>query len=152
MIPADALVLLDTNILLHLLRNRAAGRWIDAQYGLTERAERPLICEVTIGELLRIGTRPDRQWGAQRRQALSLWRQNLVVMQIGREPVFNAYAEAGVFADEAGRALSDNDVWIAACARVAGAVLLTTDADFDVLHPHLIEREWIDPERLKRLN
>lgn len=141
MIAAESLVLLDTSILLHLLRNAAAGRWIDARYELTRRAERPLICEVTIGELLRIGARPNGRWGAGRSQALRLWRQNLVVMPIGREPVLAAYAELGAFADASGRALSDNDVWIAACAHVAGAVLLTTDRDFDALHPRYIQRE-----------
>lgn len=148
-IPAESLVLLDTSVLLHLLRNDAAGRWIDATYELTRRPERPLICEVTLGELLRIGAR--RTWGAARRQALGLWRQHLVVMPIGREPVLAAYAELGAFAEAAGRALSDNDVWIAACAHVADAVLLTTDRDFDALHPRFIQREWIDPEHLKRI-
>lgn len=152
MIAADTLILLDTAILLHLLRNRAAGRWIDAEYELSTRAERPLICEVTIGELLRMGARPQRQWGAARRKALRSWRQNLVVMPIGREPILEAYAEVGAFADGAGRTLSDNDVWIAACTRVAEAILLTTDRDFDPLFPRCIQREWIDPEFLKRLN
>jgi predicted nucleic acid-binding protein len=151
-IPADALVLLDTDVLLHLLRDRAAGRWIHAEYALSARPERPLICKVTIGELLRMGARPQNSWGAARRRMLQIWRQNLVVMPIGREPILENYAEIGAFADGAGRSLSDNDVWIAACTRSADAVLLTTDRDFDPLVPTYIQREWLDPEHLKRLN
>ena len=41
--------------------------------------------------------------------------------------------------------MGDNDVWIAATAAAAGAYLLTTDKDFDHLHPTYVQREWIDP-------
>ncbi len=41
--------------------------------------------------------------------------------------------------------LSKNDLWIAATAKAMGLTLLTTDRDFDPLHPTLITRTWIDP-------
>jgi tRNA(fMet)-specific endonuclease VapC len=44
-----------------------------------------------------------------------------------------------------GRAVGDNDVWIAACASAADATLLTTDRDFDLLHGTYLDRVWIDP-------
>ena len=39
----------------------------------------------------------------------------------------------------------DADRWIAATAKAADATLLTTDKDFDPLHPRYVERIWIDP-------
>jgi tRNA(fMet)-specific endonuclease VapC len=42
-----------------------------------------------------------------------------------------------------------NDLWIAATAAATGALLLTTDRDFDDLHPGSLRREWVDPESLR---
>ena len=36
-------------------------------------------------------------------------------------------------------------LWIASVARATGATLLTTDKDFDHLHPTHLQRVWIDP-------
>ena len=38
-----------------------------------------------------------------------------------------------------------NDLWIAATAKALDAHLVTTDKDFDVLHPDHLRRTWIDP-------
>jgi len=42
--------------------------------------------------------------------------------------------------------MGENDIWIAATAKVTGAVLLTTDKDFDHLHGKYLTRIWIDPK------
>ncbi|MBX3442213.1 MAG: PIN domain-containing protein [Planctomyces sp.] len=39
--------------------------------------------------------------------------------------------------------IGENDVWIAATARVTGAALLTCDADFTRLPPDLIRVEFV---------
>jgi tRNA(fMet)-specific endonuclease VapC len=44
-----------------------------------------------------------------------------------------------------GRPMGENDVWIAAAARATNTRLLTTDRDFDHLHPTMLQRDWIDP-------
>jgi predicted nucleic acid-binding protein len=59
--------------------------------------------------------------------------------------VLDRYAEIDAFLTQSGRTVSDNDVWIAACAAAADATLLTTDRDFDPLDPRYMERVWIDP-------
>lgn len=41
--------------------------------------------------------------------------------------------------------MGDNDLWIAATAKVTGALLLTTDKDFDHLYPVHLQRDWINP-------
>lgn len=46
--------------------------------------------------------------------------------------------------------MGKNDLWIAAIAHVQQGVLLTTDKDFEHLHPLYLQVEHIDPEALKR--
>ena len=50
MIPADQLLLLDSNVLLHLTRGRTAALWIAERYGLHARQERPLVSVVSTGD------------------------------------------------------------------------------------------------------
>lgn len=149
MIPADALVLLDTSVLLPILRGGPVAEHLLQHFSLLQRPERPLVCSVSIGELLRMGVR--NGWGEAKLRKLAGLRQQLVVIDIGREVIYRAYADLGAHAQAAGRKLSDNDLWIAATASVTGAVLLTTDKDFDIFVPSHIEREWIDPKRLNRV-
>jgi predicted nucleic acid-binding protein len=53
----------------------------------------------------------------------------------------DAYAEVKSFAKTAGLVLNDNDFWIAATARVMGAILVTRDSDFSRL-PGLRVENW----------
>jgi tRNA(fMet)-specific endonuclease VapC len=50
------LLLLDTSVILHLLRGKATGLAIDTAYGLRTRAERPLVSVVSVGEILSFAT------------------------------------------------------------------------------------------------
>jgi predicted nucleic acid-binding protein len=43
--------------------------------------------------------------------------------------------------------MQKNDVWIAAAAKATGAILLTTDTDFNHLPLELVKHEHIDPGR-----
>lgn len=75
---------------------------------------------------------------------------NLVVVDINRDPVLRAYAAFDADLTRAGTRMGQqNDLWIAATAAATGAVVLTTDSDFDVLHPTRIHREWVDPQSLR---
>lgn len=148
MIPPDRLVLLDTNVLLHLIRGKKAGQWIDEHFGLRERSERPLISIVTVGEILRIALR--RTCGERRRQFLRHLLSELVIVDIGHGDILDKYGELGAKLEEIGRPIGENDLWIAATAAVRGAVLLTTDRDFDPLYPDYIDRIFIDPAQLPR--
>ena len=57
------------------------------------------------------------------------------------------YAQFRVLLRQRGKTLSDNDVWIAACAAAAGAALLTTDRDFEALSD-VLQVVWIDQTSL----
>lgn len=70
-----------------------------------------------------------------------------VSVGISSQPVLDRYAEIRTFLTRSGRTVSDNDVWMAACASATTATLLTTDRDFDPLVGQYLERVWIDPRR-----
>ncbi len=70
----------------------------------------------------------------------------MVIMRISDE-VLRLYAQLDTYLVRAGKAVEQNDIWIAATAIASGAHLLTTDKDFDPLCPAYLDRTWIDPQR-----
>ena len=52
MIPQNELILLDTNVLIQLVRGNEIGKRIDTNYQLRARLERPLISVITVGEAM----------------------------------------------------------------------------------------------------
>ncbi len=73
----------------------------------------------------------------------SLFRE-LIVVNIDSRPVLELYAEIHAWTRSIGRTLGHNDLWIAATAAATGAHLITTDGDFDPLHPAYIRRTLIE--------
>ena len=138
------LLLLDTNILIHLVRDNPTGRSIDARFSLRKRMERSLISIITVGEALALAKRWN--WEHAKRVALEGLLQSLVVVAISDE-VLEHYAEIDAFLRRAGKPVQQNDMWIAATTMASGAHLLTTDKDFDPLYPAHLDRTWIDPQR-----
>jgi tRNA(fMet)-specific endonuclease VapC len=146
-IPAGTPILLDTNILIHLARGGVASERLESRYGLRSRSLAPWISVVTVGEVLAFARR--NGWGARRVDALKQLMSNLVVIDIRTNAVLNAYAAVDTHMKQSGTRMNEqNDVWIAATATAMGAILLTTDHDFDPLHPTHLQREWIDPRSL----
>jgi tRNA(fMet)-specific endonuclease VapC len=134
-IGPDSLVLLDTSVVIHLARNDVTGQAIECRYSLTSRRDRPLISTVTEGELL--GFAYFRRWGQHKLEALRTMLDNFVRVDAGLPAVVEWYAQFHAEARHRGTGLGQNDLWIAATARAAGAVLLTCDRDFEWLHPHI---------------
>lgn len=146
MIEAEDLLLLDTNILIHLIRGRELGRRINTELNLAERPERPVVSIVTVGELhafaLKLG------WGSRKISTLHDLVRQLVILDIHSEDVVNQYAAIDHYSEKVvkpARPLGQNDMWIAACGAAYGAHLVTTDKDFDHLTPRFLPRTRIDP-------
>lgn len=120
--------LLDTGILLHWIRASKAAQTIDAQFHLRESGFRPLICEVSLGEIEAFAR--DRTWGTDKRDALKGLKKELVAIDISDTRVIDAYADFSTLAKANGWPIfhDKNDLWIAAATRVSGATLLTTDS------------------------
>jgi predicted nucleic acid-binding protein len=141
--PDQALLFFDTNVLIQIARDNDLGRRIQERLGLDRRRERPLVSIVTVGEALALA----RQfgWGGDKTSSLRGLFGQLIVVDINQHGVVDRYAEITAHARKAGRALSDNDRWMAATASVTTAWLVTTDKDFDFLDPSFLKRTWFDP-------
>lgn len=135
-IGPETLILLDTSVVLHLARNDATGQAIESEYSLTSRRDRPLISTITEGELL--GFAYYRQWGQHKLEALRAMLDNFIRVDAGLPDVVERYAQLYAEAKRRGAPCGQNDLWIAATAKAAGAVLLTCDKDF----------AWLDPDYL----
>lgn len=148
MISPGTPILLDTNILIHLTRGGAAAERLESGYGLISRSLAPWISIVTVGEMLAFAER--NAWGKRKVDTMRQLVSNLVIVDIRNEAVLQAYAAVDTHMKRSGMRMNEqNDVWIAATAAATGAVLLTTDRDFDPLHPAHLQREWIDPQSLR---
>ncbi len=147
----SVLYLLDTNVVLALVRGGPLGQYIDVTYGLRKAKRRPTISVVTHGEVRVLARR--NNWGDDKCAALQRALDALVTVDVNITEVIDAYVEIDIYSQlhpDGARNMGKNDLWIAACAMASGATLLTTDKDFDHLHasppdPGLLTVSYIDP-------
>ncbi len=143
--PETVGYLLDTNIVVALIRGNPLGQRINAQYKLQHNLYRCLVSVVSVGELIALGRAFG--WGRQKLSKLRGLLEELVWIDINSWDILEAYGEIYDISNQSGRSMGENDIWIAATAKVTGAVLLTTDKDFDHLHGEHLTRIWIDPKK-----
>jgi tRNA(fMet)-specific endonuclease VapC len=136
---------LDTCVVLHLIRGHALGEYIRVTFQLESPAYRPLVSIVTHGEIWALADR--NHWGDDKRAGLNQMLDSLVTIDLNDQSILDGYVEmdrACRAAAGGARNLGDNDLWIASTARAAEAVLLTTDKDFLPLHPDHCLVQYID--------
>jgi tRNA(fMet)-specific endonuclease VapC len=121
-LPPHRLVLLDTQIIVFLMRGKQAGQKIDATLGLSARPERPLLCSVVEGEML--GLARSWSWGPARINALRSSLDQMVRVSSAAPEVVEAYSELYAALGIRGRKMGENDLWISATARAVGAILV----------------------------
>jgi predicted nucleic acid-binding protein len=138
------LYLLDTNILVHLVRVDSLGLRIQAIYDPLMAEPRPILSIVTVGELRSLAYQ--LKWGKRKVEQTRFLLNYFKRISIDDADILEAYAALDAHSVALGRSMGKNDLWIAATARVMGATLLTTDKDFDHLSPHSLNRLWIDPD------
>ena len=141
----SARYLLDTNILVAYIRAGPLGQHIERTYSLRAAALRPLVCVVSVGEILAFARK--RGWGSQRVAAMHALLSQFPVVDIHPSDVLDAYAALDHAAESTGVAVGQNDLWIAAATTAARATLLTTDRDFIPLAPGRFALDWIVPAR-----
>lgn len=134
--------LLDTNILVLLIRGKAAGVGVAANFDLTAGLNRAMISVVTVGEMYALVRKWN--WGIAKTAALNDFINHVVWVDINHPNILTTYGELDQVCVSNGRKMGKNDLWIAATAKACGLTLLTTDADFDFLHPDQISRIRID--------
>lgn len=143
-------LVLDTNILVHLLRGQAAGQAIDRAYGIAQRVPRAVIPMVVKGELKAFAFK--QGWGEVKHRRLDEMLAALPALDISSPRIITAYARLDALSEASGRTMGKNDLWIAATTEVLAGVLLTTDGDFDHLNPGQIRVERLDVDALKAGN
>ena len=128
--PNTPTYLLDTGILLHWVRGSKVATVVDGQFQLRAANFRPLICEVSLGEMEACAR--TEKWGEQKRNKLKELKKELISVDISDSRVIEAYADLSSLAKSNGWAIfhGKNDLWVGAATRVAGATLLTADKDF----------------------
>ena len=140
-----SLLVLDTNVLVRVVRGDAVGNQILGDHSLLTRTDRPLISIVTLGE---IGSLAEKfGWGERKKGVLRELLQELVVVQLGQGAIVQKYAQIDHHCEKIikpARPMAQNDMWIAATASATGATLLTTDSDFDHLDPSFLTRVRFD--------
>lgn len=148
MTKPSGLVMFDTNILVHVLRASPVGQRAYEDAEQLGGAERPIISVVTVGEMHSLAKQLG--WGEKRVDALDELLRNVVIADINNGPVISRYAEIDAWSRSQGRRMGKNDLWIAATASVTGATLMTTDGDFDHLHPVHLTLAAYDVDGTKR--
>jgi len=133
--------LLDTNILLHLLRKSDLYKETDRRLALSNSENIIIISTVSKGELMALGKR--NNWGEAKLVGLSSLMNRLIIVDVvaENEAMFEAYSTMDCYSQNAvtgdplpkgytARKMGKNDLWIAATAYLADATLVTTDGDF----------------------
>lgn len=136
------LYLFDTNILVHLIREDATGLAIKTRFSPFTKDSKPLICNVTDGELRSLALQ--FSWGKQK-----IDKMNFALDYFGRVPIeskeiMTAYAAIDFFSLSQGIKMGKNDLWIAAATYISGSQLVSTDTDFDHLASIFIQVDRVE--------
>ncbi|MBB6143986.1 tRNA(fMet)-specific endonuclease VapC [Silvibacterium bohemicum] len=136
---------LDTSIILNLIRGRELGESIDRAFGLRAAYYRHLVSIVSHGELRVLARR--HEWQESKLAALAIALGEVVTVNIDNSAMIEAYVrveESCSSAPGGEHNMGQNDMWIAATALHAGLPLITADKDFRFLDGRLIQVYWVD--------
>lgn len=134
--------LLDTNVFVHLVRDDDVGKRLKRERGLLITEPVPAFCVVTEGELRSLAYQFN--WGQDKLETMRYLIEHFRRVPIDSPEVIEAYAVIDADSKANGVSMGKNDVWIAAVAHVTGFELVTTDHDFDHLHPDILTRTLVE--------
>ena len=149
---------LDTNILLFLVKNPVFGQYFTQTYG-THPSNELVYSYVSLGELDSITKQ--NQWGIKRLQALQKALKGFTAIPLTGQALITQYGDIDAYsqgrlpaqplpAGMSARNMGKNDLWIAATTAALGATLITTDRDFDHLSPAFFAIDWVDIRQFSR--
>jgi predicted nucleic acid-binding protein len=144
--------LLDTNILLNIIRKAELAESIRRQFDFDNPRTILLLSIVSEGEIRSISIR--NKWEAKKISQMQIALSSFAIIPIESRDLILRYAEIDAFSQGkleektlpdglSARNMGKNDLWIAATASVLGAKLLTTDADLDHLAQTFLDIEKI---------
>lgn len=144
-IGADDLILLDTNVLVHWIRQDDTGVQLRDKFKLHERLDRPLYSTIVEGELRALAS--VWKWGPKKVEILDDLLAELVRVDAGLPDVVQAYADIYSADQAGGHNTGQNDMWISATAKAAGAILLTCDNDCVWMNPSLVRVHYFPTQK-----
>lgn len=123
-------LVLDTNVLIYLSRADATGRWLHSTF-LAARETAPIVSVVAVAEARQFARA--HEWPLEKNERLRKIVQRCIVRDVTEDDVslIEAYIELDGESRRLGHRMGKNDLWIAAETRRLGAVLLTSDRDFE---------------------
>jgi tRNA(fMet)-specific endonuclease VapC len=138
---------LDTNVLIHAIRNSGTYQAIESQLFLSDPSTQKFISGVSIGEIYSIAFQ--NKWSAKKWKELKTYLRKLTCVPIeNHETLLQGYMEIEAYSRKThpvlggrftARNMGKNDLWIAATAYFTQSVLVTSDGDFDHLKGIFIE-------------
>ena len=129
--------LLDTNIVVHLIRESSLSKELRTDYVLFKAPQRLFVSVVVEGELESLALQ--NQWGSVKMKELNNYLESLITVDIRINSIIKRYAEIDAYSqgklknrplNDSARNMGKNDLWIAATASVLNIPLMTTDNDF----------------------
>ncbi len=138
--PND-LLSLDTNVLVHWIRQNDTGIQLRDTYRLHERPDRPIYSSIVEGELRALAR--IWGWGDSKLDSLDKLLAELVRVDAGEPDIVRAYAEIYAADHAGGHNTGQNDMWIAATTKAAGGVMVTCDRDCIWMNPGLVAVEYV---------
>lgn len=125
---------LDTNFLVHLIRDSETARKTVATHRLQDSDAFIILSVVTVAEIRVLAER--NNWGNSKRKTMEQLIEQATVVDISLidDLLMQAYVNIDVSSTASGKRMGKNDLWIAATAGVAGAALITADGDFEHLN------------------
>jgi predicted nucleic acid-binding protein len=133
--------LLDTNIILHIVRNSSVWQKIRTSYGLYEAENKIYISIVTYAEIKSIAKQLN--WGQTKLKSLQELLGTIPTLMLNKR-ISGKYVKIDVYSQGkdlenplpygiSARNMGKNDLWIAATTEHIEAELITTDKDFNHL-------------------
>ena len=125
-------LVLDTNVLIHLARGRSTHRWLTETYGFDQR-DTPFVSVASIAEAFSMAE--GLAWNRDKLTRLRAAINRCIARDIASDDkdLIDAYVKLDQESHKAGTRMGKNDLWIAAETHRLGAVLVTSDKDFDRL-------------------
>ena len=140
----NALVILDTNVLVHMLRDDKTWQAIDKTFQLSQRPEKPILSSIVEGEIC--GLAASWFWGPSKLTQLESALTEMVRVSAGEPEIVKSYASLYAQQSAIGKKIGENDLWIAATAVAINGVVLTCDTDFQKMGSALVKHIYYDPK------
>jgi len=137
---------LDTNIILHYLKDTEKKKWLSKIVGPLQQGNTPIISVVSVAEIKALAAK--NSWGNKRMLAIEEFLKELIIIDIKYNELIDAYVQIDTFSqgkseemplNVSSRNMGKNDLWIAATTLLTNSKLITTDNDFKHLNDTFFE-------------